>query len=50
MIVLLPGIFGPKMIVWLYVRLNIEIQSQIFSHQTFYTKKFVNTATSGVSK
>ena len=43
--------FGPKMFVWLYARLQIEAQSQILSHQTFYIKKpFATTTSGGVSK
>ena len=47
MIVLLPGcfVFCPKMIVWLYAWLEIEAQSQISSHKTFYVKKFFGAAT-----
>ena len=37
----------PKMIVWLYAWLEIEAQSQIISHQTFYIKKSCDTATFG---
>ena len=36
------------MIVWLYARLEIGVQSQIFSHQTFYVKKSFDT-TGGLS-
>ena len=39
----------PKKIVWLSARLEIEAQSQIFPHQTFYIKKsFVNTTSRDV--
>ena len=36
------------MIVRLFVRLEIEAQSQICSHQTFYIKKFVTLQLLGV--
>ena len=36
------------MIVWLYAQIEVEAQSQIFLHQTFYIKKSYVTATSGV--
>ena len=40
MIVPLPGFFCPRMIVRWTARLEIEAQSQIFSHQTIYIKRF----------
>lgn len=39
MIVLSLGIFRPIMIVWLSTWLEIEAQSQMILHQTFYTKQ-----------
>ena len=47
MIVIIFGFFGSKMIIQLSARIEIEAQSQIFSHQTFYVKKSFDTATSG---
>ena len=47
MIVLLPGFLCSKMIVRLSGQLEIEAQSQIFLHQTFYMKKSFETTTSG---
>ena len=43
-------IIFPKMIVWLSARLEVEVQSQLFLHQTYYIKKSFHTATSkGIS-
>ena len=51
MIVQHPGFFGPKMIVWLSTRLEIEALSHIFLLKPFYIKKSFDTATfGGVSK
>ena len=39
--------FGPKMIVRLRAQLEIEAQSQIFSHQSVYIKEYFDSAISG---
>ena len=47
MIFLLPELFCPKTIVRLSAKLEIEAQSQMFLHKTFYIKKSFDTAASG---
>ena len=46
-IVLLPGFFLSQNDCPVSAQLEIEVQSQLFLHKTFYIKKSFDTATSG---